>query len=406
MSKNKNALKQTLLAASLIASMTSGCSSNKADSGSQSVVNSSIKQIDSAMEKAALLANPNVSAYRSSSSKDLMFAILFGVTQAKATAFQGLWDQSYINGLDWNMVSPKEYLKQALNSDFKNPNNANTTAFGRLKNTTRMICAFDTLIPAKDANGLPANGTYDLQVDLSPNGPLAQNCSGFENEENKVKEIQVKVSTPDDSSVYMKKFTIMIDGRESQMVGYITVNDGFIRIAGAEDQSPERDDKSRTLLEFDRTADVLKFEYLSQGFDVNSGVELERILIDNRAEKAYIMMHQGSFVAQAQPEHYVQFIAAGTPVDANRTQIAVSFGYKGQANQPDLANLNACVDVNTESIAADDTLNCQVNGLNVSDASAITDSFVKHVSSADITIDDLMKVPFNDVAEFLGKATH
>jgi hypothetical protein len=381
----------------LVAATVTGCAKQKSGaSASSSPIASSISVVDKKMQGAALLQNAQSLALGKFQKPSLMTK-LFGVASVEAVPFNGKWDQSgTVNGLNWSPVSIKEYLGQSLDSNFVNPNGATNTVFGRFRSTARMLCAIDYLIPKRDQNNLPADGTYALNFSVGPGTDLSNKCSGFANEPVKNFDASITVSTPADSSVYMKK--IDFGGiNQAGMGAYITVNDKAVRIAGYEVQDNGHVGRSRTLLDYDRINDVVRFEYLSQQFDLNSGVELQRIFIDGKNEKAFLLGHSGGSTGQGNIG--LHFIAAGSPVDAKRQSIAVSVGVLGQ-QIADQEGLNACADASNGNIISDDSLDCQVTGIDVAGATGIAASFTVHAQPSDLDVSETMTPAFHDASDF------
>jgi hypothetical protein len=382
----------------LVAGIATGCAKTPAKSSANSdtpVVAGSIATVDQKMQGAALLQNAQGLAL-GKYQKTGMLAQLFGISSVEALPFNGQWDQnSSVNGLNWQPVSIKEYLGQSLDSNFVNPNGSNNTVFGRFRSTARMLCAFDYLIPQRDANQLPADGTYSLTLKVGPGTQLSEKCAGFENEAANSFSVTITVSTPADTSVYMKK--IELGGiNQGGMGAYLTVNDKFIRIAGFEIESATG--RSRDLMEYDRANDVLRFEYLSQQFASDGGAELQRIYIDGKNEKALLLSYSGTS-AQSNFQLNFRFIAAGSPVDAKRTSIAVSVGVLGQ-QIADQEGLNACINATNGSLMTDDSLDCQTTGIDITTASGIAASFSAHNQASDITVSETMTPAFHDATDF------
>jgi hypothetical protein len=382
-----------------ISLLVSGCAKSSPTATATPIVDG-LSLVDGKMQGAALLQNAQGVAL-GKTVKQTLFARLFGIASAEALPFNGQWDApGTVNGLNWTPVSIKEYLGESLDSGFVNPNGANVTVFGRFRNSVRMLCAIDLIVPNKDPSGLPANGTYSVTIPVGPGTELSQKCKGFENEKPQTITGTVTVSTPSPSTYYDKALVLTTSGGGSapdSMPLLLKLDAQTIRIATAEIED-DHDARNRSFLEYDKATDVLRFEYLSQGFDANSGVELHRIYIDGQAEQAFLLSDSGGDGVGGY-SGYVRFTAAGNPNDANRTSIAVSVGFDQQAGGNNVADLNACAKASDGSILADDSLACQVTGQPISSATAIDASFAAHATSADITLDASMTISFHDASD-------
>ncbi len=382
-----------LLATALVWS--SGCAKLKKEpeSSSSTGIADSLDTVQVKMEGASLIGNPEANP---SSRQALQISDKGGST---LRSLQSAWETpGTINGLGWKQVSIKEQIGQAMDPKFTNPNGANITVFGRFKNAVRILCALDFMIKEKDENGMPKDGIYQAQLTLRAGSEVARRC-GFEDVgEEREMSLTIAVQEPASTAVYSKQIIINMEGMENPFTFYLKMDSEAIRVATIEAQvSDSRNFASRTLVDYDRVKDVLRFEYLSQGFSADSGNELERIFIDGKAKKGYLLSHYGTSAASHFQQNF-QFLASGSPVDAERQSVAVSVGYLGQQadNGAAISDLNACVNPVDGSIQVDDSLNCQLTGFPISRATGIQASFDAHATAGDLKADEATSIRFHN----------
>ncbi len=324
----------------------------------------------------------------------------FGINTAEADPFNGIWDQAgSVLGLNWQQVSIKEYLGEALNSHFVNPNGANVTAFGRFNSSVGQLCALGIALAEQGVTGIPADGQYPFTIDIGPGTKVSSQCEGFSNSPAMSLTGTLSVSTPSDTSVYMKKLELLNAGMNPGFM-YLTYSDQWIRIASIEhnDQFLE---SNRTIAEYDRVNNIVRFEYLSQSFQQGSAAEFHRIYMDGTNNVGYIISHTGGTDSNGHSQ-YLHFAASGTPSDATRQTVAISVGIKGQqSGLADSEGLDACVNASNGAITNDGSLVCQTTGFEVSTATAIAPSISKHAQESDITLTPTMQIPFQNVGELL-----
>jgi hypothetical protein len=324
-----------------------------APSGSLSQAGQALSTLDEAVKASQLIQSG------SSSFVGFTAGNAFGPEISLSAAWA---DDSAVSDLsNTGTASYRTWMGDQMNPDFTNDNGAKTQVFGRFENVKEIVCMISQMITTTDSTGLAADGTYDVV----PTTSAAELCGMDASDVESITNVNIVVSTPSDTTTYDKTYVMNGYAGATQQFDYtmkIRKTSSVINVQTAEDQTIQgRVQGSRVTASYDVTNQILRFEYISLGFDTSdpSGYEFYRIYNDEVNKDVRILGHYGG----NDNTNYIQYALAGDPTDTTKT---VALSITGVGNTTNIANGTACIDPSDGSISTDNSLACSTTGTAVS----------------------------------------
>ena len=332
------------------------------------------------------------------------------LTGCRISGGAGATYQECTNGTTYfpTMISAKSWVGQMLDPNFQNSNGASVTAFGRLQEQLKIICAIGQLIPSIDTDNLPTVGTHTMSFPSDVNATLyksfASGGCGMD-PAGMGGRSAVATVTAASGGIYTKKITLNVGSSITLFLG-LDLTAGNLNMMQVEDggTAGQRNKVSRSILKITSMNNSLltktAFEFGSMGYNNTRGGstscysgtmwtcdwEFHRGFIDNANDVAYLITNRGlpgdnATGGTATVDSYVQFSVAGRPreIAACTTtscseNLALSLGLKGAVNADGsaatyTADYNGCVNLLTRNITTDSTLGCNLTGTTINSGS-------------------------------------
>lgn len=341
----------SILAASSLLIMSCSEDDKTDESSSTSAIISGITTANSKLTATSDMIVPSASA-----------ASFKGIV-AQSTKIDSVWTTSAgVNSLSNSGTSTlKDWIGNMFDPSFVNSNSAKVTFAGRISNAMMVLCVLGAAGLPTDSTGLPSDGTHTATLTAA----MFTTCGDSSSSAMDGASISITVSTPSDTTIYDKEFSIGLPGAESCPFKFLArANSSAVNIATAEDQSCDgRDQASRSVVRYDASSGAFRFTYISQAFSgSSSGFEFYRGYYKQSTDEAYVLGFYGgdtnpSANSSANLNNYIGFSAAGRPTAGGT--VAVSAKVKGMTISDDV--YNGCINSSDGSVASTtDTLACSL----------------------------------------------
>ena len=342
-------------------------------------------------------------------------------------------------------ISVKDYMGEALDPNFINSNKASTTIFGRLKLATMVTCVLSHLVTSMDTDGLPVAGPLSLTMPLSTSDPVYTTC-GLPAMMAGMSLPSLTVAKVTSGSNFTKSMTMSLGTSTVTLYLKLDVTAGVFNFMNVEDQSTGGSSGRNAV---DRTIVMMSglntaghahtlFEYANMGYSgtrngapscYTSGqwscsYEFHRGYIDQATDTSLILSNDGNpgdaSGGTGAPAEFVQYTAAGRPVElaactasSCAEDLALSVGMIGQTAAISRAPItstngvdyNACVNVSTRGIDADNTLACtHVTGTTVNSGSptGVVEASRQFYSQTTSGVPNILSSGANTLLSFTG----
>ncbi len=311
------------------------------------------------------------------------------------------------------VIDLQEWFELQFDPTFQNSNGANTNFIGRLNGGIQIFCYLAYGGLQTDETGLPATKTHNLTITTA----MGTNCGGDTSSQDG-QAVSIIVTEPLDTTYYDKIITVNLS--ECPFKFYARSNDESINLVSLEDQSCEgRDYASRTIVHYNKTTQIGRFEYISQGFtdEVGNGrgFEFYRGYIDENLSKAWIV---GIYGGESDSDgsapldwtNYLAFTASGIMEGTSSNTTSVSVDVFGQFGGSPVANgvYEGCVNAVTNAYVSSSIASCSVPGTSIDGkVTSLIDAYKDNFTQIDdlYVITDVLEPSFTNETDLYTSTT-
>lgn len=280
-----------------------------------------------------------------------------GVFTPSAVGINSVWQNtSGVSPLEGTgATSLQSWFVDQFNTEYKTSFNSRRSFAGRVEEALHVFCYLGYAdLPFKSDN-LPQPGVYNITI--APEE--ATICSGATNDENF--SAALTVTDPVDATLYDRLIRIESESTPNcPVLFYARINDDVIRIAQSERHDCSgRGHAQKTVLDYDRLTDELRFYFVSKAFSYPAVFELYRGYLDVNSDESYVVGFYGADDnGDTSFSDGLSFVVAGRPLATGSTAVSV----KSIGNTISDNTYQACISPNDMSIDIDNSLMCTLTG--------------------------------------------